>query len=439
MIYVPTGKEEFSGENLALLLAGISDDFTGGLELASMMARDGLRSRMLTKKARPEDLNGLQVAVIALKSRVAPPREAVADMAKAMDLIGTVGARQVFFKYCATFDSTPRGNIGPCTDYLAERIGTDFTGFCPAFPDVKRTVYQGHLFFADQLISESPKRLDPLTPMRDPNLVRVLQAQTAHKVGLIRHEDLLGGAPAIRSRIEALKAAGIRYAITDATDNEDLARLAEVCVDWPLMTGGSSVAESYPGHWRTQGLAGVPAPPAILPVVAGPAVVLAGSCAEQTAAQLQHFGQSHLVLTFDLLDVTADPSLLDKLLIDAKAGLKQGSIAIATATTPAAIEAAQKKFGRRGAGRRIEKLLGGLAAKLHREGVRRFVVAGGETSGAIVEALNVRALDISPYRGPGTARAVSCGPDPISFHLKPGKLGTIDMLDRVTASEGDAL
>jgi uncharacterized protein YgbK (DUF1537 family) len=130
---------------------------------------------------------------------------------------------------------------------------------------------------------------------------------------------------------------------------------------------------------------------------------------------------------------------LDKLLTEAKAALKHGSIAIATATTPAAIEAAQKKFGRRGAGRRIEKLLGDIAADLHREGIRRFVVAGGETSGAIVEALNVRALDISPYYGPGTARAVSCGADPISFHLKPGKLGTVDMLDKVTADEGETI
>lgn len=424
---------------MPLLLAGISDDFTGGLELASMMARDGLRSRMLTKKAKPADLEGLQVAVVALKSRVAAPREAIADMKKAMDLIDSVGARQVFFKYCATFDSTPRGNIGPCADYLADRIGTDFTGFCPAFPDVKRTVFQGHLFYADQLISESPKRLDPLTPMRDPNLVRVLQRQTSHKVGLIRHEDLLGGADALRQQVQALKAAGIRYAINDAVDNDDLVRLGEVCVDWPLMTGGSSVAESYPHLWRARGLTGAPVDPVPLPVVGGPAVVLAGSCAEQTTAQLQHFGQSHPVFTFDLLEVAARPDLLDKLLTEAKAALKHGSIAIATATTPAAIEAAQKKFGRRGAGRRIEKLLGDIAADLHREGIRRFVVAGGETSGAIVEALNVRALDISPYYGPGTARAVSCGADPISFHLKPGKLGTVDMLDKVTADEGETI
>ncbi len=208
-----------------------------------MMARDGLRSRMLTARARPGDLAGLDVAVIALKSRVAPPAKAVRDVNRAAELIArSGGARQMFFKYCATFDSTPRGNIGPCADALADRLDAPFVGFCPAFPDVARRVYQGHLFAADQLISESPKRNDPLTPMRDPNLVRVLQRQTARKVGLLRHEDITGGDSALRERVARLTEAGLRYAICDAISNADLAALAEVCVDWPLMPGGSSVA-----------------------------------------------------------------------------------------------------------------------------------------------------------------------------------------------------
>src|SRR5688572_14003684 len=192
--------------NEPLLLGGISDDFTGGLELASMMARDGLRTRLLTRLARPRDLTGLDVAVIALKSRVAPVTRAVRDFGKAMDILATRGVRQVFFKYCATFDSTPRGNIGPCADYLADRLAVDLTGFCPAFPDVERKVYRGHLFWADQLISDSLKRFDPLTPMRDPNLVRVLQAQTRHKVGLIRHEELQDDLGVRQAAVAKLKA-----------------------------------------------------------------------------------------------------------------------------------------------------------------------------------------------------------------------------------------
>jgi uncharacterized protein YgbK (DUF1537 family) len=362
----------------------------------------------------------------------------VRDFGKAADVLLKRGARQVFFKYCATFDSTPRGNIGPCADYLADRLGVDFTGFCPAFPDVERKVYRGYLFWADQLISESPKRLDPLTPMRDPNLVRVLQAQTRHKVGLIRHEDLQRGLDERRACIPALKKSGARYAICDAVSNDDLKRMAEMCVDWPLMTGGSSVAEYYPALWRAAGLAGASKPPVDLRPISGPAVILAGSCAEQTAAQIAHFGKSHPLHALDLMAVADQPELVDRALDRARAELSGGSIAFAVSAGPEAVATAQKRFGRRGAARRAEEILGKVAVALHAHGVRRFVIAGGETSGAVLEALKVRAMDISPYQGPGTARAVTCGADPISFHLKPGKLGSIDMLDRATADQGKA-
>jgi len=424
--------------NEPLLLGGISDDFTGGLELASMMARDGLRTRLLTRLARPSDLENLDVAVIALKSRVATATKAVRDFAKAAEVFTKRGVRQVFFKYCATFDSTPRGNIGPCADYLADRLGADFTGFCPAFPDVERKVYRGYLFWADQLISESPKRLDPLTPMRDPNLVRVLLAQTRHKVGLIRHEDLQADLPSRQAAVSALKAAGTRYAICDAVSNDDLKRMAEICIDWPLMTGGSSVAEYYPELWRARGLAGAPKAPVDLRPIDGPAVILAGSCAEQTAAQIAHFGRAHPVHALDLLAVAAQPELVGRALDQARRQLAHGSIAVAVSAGSDAVAAAQKRFGRRGAARRAEEILGKVAVDLHRHGVRRFVIAGGETSGAVLEALKVRAMDISPYRGPGTARAVTCGADPISFHLKPGKLGSIDMLDQAAADQSKA-
>jgi len=424
--------------NEPLLLGGISDDFTGGLELASMMARDGLRTRLLTRLAKPSDLADLDVAVIALKSRVAAASKAVRDFGRAADVLLKRGARQMFFKYCATFDSTPRGNIGPCADYLADRLTADFTGFCPAFPDVERKVYRGYLFWADQLISESPKRLDPLTPMRDPNLVRVLQAQTRHKVGLIRHEDLQRSLDERRGVVPGLKSAGVRYAICDAVSNDDLKRMAELCVDWPLMTGGSSVAEYYPELWRTAGLASAPKPPVPLRPIGGPAVVLAGSCAEQTAAQIAHFGRSHPVHAIDLLEAATEPELVDRALDRARAQLSHGSIAFAVSAGPDAVVAAQKRFGRRGAARRAEEILGKVAIALHAHGTRRFVIAGGETSGAVLEALKVRAMDISPYHGPGTARAVTCGPDPISFHLKPGKLGSLDMLDQAAADQGKA-
>src|SRR5215470_9938301 len=217
---------------MRLLFGAIADDFTGGLELASVLVCAGIRARMLTRFATAEDLADVEAVVIGLKSRVAPKDQAVWAFARAADLLAAAKPQQLFFKYCATFDSTRHGNIGPCADLLADRIGADFTAFCPAFPEVKRTVFQGHLFAFDQMISESPKRLDPLTPMRDPNLVRVLQQQTQHRVGLVRHEDLRDGTDAVRARIATLKADGVRYAIADGADEDDLMELAAVSADW---------------------------------------------------------------------------------------------------------------------------------------------------------------------------------------------------------------
>jgi hypothetical protein len=194
---------------MPLVFGAIADDFTGGLELASVLVRAGIRTRMLTRFSAPEDLAGVEAVVVGLKTRVAPKDPAVRAFAGAADLLAQGSPRQLFFKYCATFDSTRHGNIGPCADLLADRLGADFTAFCPAFPEVKRTVFQGHLFAFDQIISESPKRLDPLTPMRDPNLVRVLQQQTRPRVGLIRHDDFKAGAEAVCARVAALKKDGV--------------------------------------------------------------------------------------------------------------------------------------------------------------------------------------------------------------------------------------
>ncbi|HEX7200851.1 MAG TPA: four-carbon acid sugar kinase family protein, partial [Dongiaceae bacterium] len=222
-----------------LLFGAIADDLTGALELASLIRRGGVRCPVLLRPGQVGSLNGLEAVVFGLKTRVIPAARAVAAFARAQAALELRGVRQVFYKYCATFDSTPRGNIGPCADLLAERRNADFTLFSPAFPEVNRTVYQGHLFAGDILISQSPKRFDPLTPMREPNLVKVLQQQTKFPVGLLPHQTLAQGPAAIAAHIAGLRAQGIRYAIADALDEADLKATAAASVDWPLMTGGS--------------------------------------------------------------------------------------------------------------------------------------------------------------------------------------------------------
>lgn len=415
---------------MPLVFGAIADDFTGGLELASVLVRAGIRTRMLTRFARAEDLAGAEAVVVGLKTRVAPKEQAVRAFARAADLLAAGTPRQLFFKYCATFDSTRHGNIGPCADLLADRLGADFAAFCPAFPEVKRTVFQGHLFAFDQIISESPKRLDPLTPMRDPNLVRVLQQQTSQRVGLIRHEDFKAGSDAVRARIDALKKEGIRYAIADGADEDDLRGLAAASVDWPLMTGGSSVAVYYPDLWRERGLVGGHSSSS-LPKVDGPAAVLAGSCAERTAEQLNHFGRARPVLRLDLAAVAGDAATADKAITWAAERIAAGPVAITTAAGPEVVAAIQSSFGRRRVARVAEQLLGRIAVGLRLLGVRRFVIAGGETSGAVVEALRIRALAVGPYEAPGQSKAVAIQAQPLSFYLKSGKLGPVDMFERV--------
>jgi uncharacterized protein YgbK (DUF1537 family) len=417
---------------MPLLFGAIADDFTGGLELASVLVRAGIRTRMLTRFAAAQDLADVEAVVVGLKTRVAPKEQAVRAFARAADLLAAAEPRQLFFKYCATFDSTRHGNIGPCADLLADRVGVDFTAFCPAFPEVKRTVFQGHLFAFDQIISESPKRLDPLTPMRDPSLVRVLQQQTRHRVGLIRHEDFKDGADAARARIEALRKDGIRYAIADGADEDDLRVLAAVSADWPFMTGGSSVAVYYPDLWRGRGLVGrFSSSP--LPNIDGPAAVLAGSCADRTREQLEHFSRSRPVLTLDLAAAGVDQGATDMAIAWAAERIASGPVAITTAARPDAVAAIQSRFGRRRAARMAEQLLGRIAVGLRDLGVRRFVIAGGETSGAVVEALRIQALAVGPYEAPGQSKAVALVEPALSFYLKSGKLGPVDMFERVLA------
>jgi uncharacterized protein YgbK (DUF1537 family) len=410
-----------------LLLGGIVDDLTGAVELAGMLAAGGARVALTVGEAEPVAPQGEEDAIIvALQSRAAPVEQARAAVAQAADALLGAGARQLFFKYCATFDSTPLGNIGPCADTLMERTGADFTLFAPSFPEADRTVYRGHLFVGDQLVSNSPKRLDPLTPMTEPDLVRVLQAQTPRRVGLLPLPVVAAGPEATARRVAELRAQGIAYAISDALEEAHLACLAETSADWPLATGNSNLASHYPAIWRARGLLRHDASPA-LPPRGGHAAVLAGSCADRTREQVEHFGRSHPVLRFDpACDISVEAAL------DwAVPRLREGPVCITTAGDPASVEAAQRAFGRDGAARRAEALLGGVARGLVAAGVRRLLVAGGETSGAVVRALGVGRLAVAPYEAAGIGLCSAEASVPLALCLKSGKLGPVDMFVRV--------
>ncbi len=409
-----------------MLFGGIADDITGGVELAAVLAAGGVRCAFVTDPGLVAEAADLDAVVVAQKTRTIAAAEARAKVSRAVAALREAGARQVFLKYCATFDSTPEGNIGPCADEIMEATGADRMLFVPAFPEARRYVFQAHLFVADQLVSESPKRFDPLTPMTDPDLRRVLAAQTARRVGHLGLEAIRAGEATLRAASDRLAEADAPYAIADATEDEDLARLAALTADWPAMSGGATVAGFYPQVWRARGDLPPSAEAEPIPGVEGPGVILAGSCADRTREQLDLFGAERPVLRLDLREA-AGRDLAAEAAEWALARMGDGPVAVATSAAPEEVAAVQAALGRREAATLAEEILGRLAARLREAGARRFLVAGGETSGAVLDALGVHRLRVGPYEQAGVALTVSEGAEPLALCLKSGKLGPPDM------------
>ena len=271
---------------MSLLLGCIADDFTGATDLANNLVRSGMRVVQTIGVPAQALQADVDAVVVALKSRTLPPEEAVAQSLQALAWLKAQGVQQVYFKYCSTFDSwyrgDVRGNIGPVSEALMAALGTNFTIATPAFPDNQRTVFKGYLFVGDGLLSESGMKDHPLTPMNDANLVRVLQAQCQHRVGLIDHKTVAMGAQAIRERIQALRAEGVRLAVVDAVSNDDLMRLGPALKDLPLVTAGSGVAIGLPANWGLK-----PSPTTSrLPPAQGLQAIVSGSCSQATQGQV---------------------------------------------------------------------------------------------------------------------------------------------------------
>lgn len=416
-----------------MLLGCIADDFTGATDLANMLVRGGMRTiQTIGVPATPltEDVDAV---VVALKSRTIPASEAVAQSLAALAWLQQAGAKQIYFKYCSTFDSTPQGNIGPVTDALMDALGTGFTIACPAFPENGRTICRGYLFVGDVLLSESGMKDHPLTPMTDANLVRVLQPQTRHKVGLIRYDVLSRGAQALREEIARLQQQGTAIAIVDALAETDLHCIAEGCAGLPLVTAGSGVGLGIAEHHRRAGRLGQAATAAVLPRVTGHAAVLSGSCSEATNGQVAHWMQSRPAFRIDPLKLGAGTPVVEDALAWAQARLAKEPVLIYATSTPQEVKAIQRELGVERAGALVEDALAGIAKGLVAAGVRKLVVAGGETSGAVVGALGIRALRIGPQIDPGVPWTESLDAEPIALALKSGNFGSTDFFSKALA------
>jgi 3-dehydrotetronate 4-kinase len=410
------------------LLGCIADDFTGATDLANNLVRAGMR---VVQTIGVPDASGFDgdadAVVVALKTRTIPPHEAVAQSLSALRWLQAAGATQIYFKYCSTFDSTPEGNIGPVTDALMQALQTDFTIACPAFPDNGRTVFKGYLFVGDELLHESGMRNHPLTPMTDSNLVRVLQAQTPNRVGLIDHRTVTQGADAVRQRMAELRARGVAIAVVDATSNAQLMQAGSAWKDLPLVTAGSGLAIGLPQNFGfTSNSQASQLPPA-----AGNRAIVSGSCSTTTNLQVQSFiAAGGAAFAIDPLRLAAGEDLISAAMAWARPWLDQGrTVLVYASAEPAAVKATQAVLGVQPAGDLVERALAAIARALVQQGVRQLVVAGGETSGACVQALGLQRLRIGPQIAPGVPwcyGAVGNAPQ-ASLHiaLKSGNFGDV--------------
>lgn len=409
---------------MSILLGCIADDFTGATDLANNLVRNGMRvSQTIGIPRRDLDVE-LDAVVVALKSRNIAPEDAVAQSLEALNYLLAQGAQQIFFKYCSTFDSTPKGNIGPVTEALMAALGVDFTIATPAFPDNARSVFKGYLFVGDQLLSESGMRDHPLTPMTDANLVRVMQAQCSQKVGLIAYETILAGIDAIEARISELKKSHISIAIVDAVSNDDLYCIAPALKGLRLVTGGSGIAIGLPSNFGLNPRSET----GILPVTSGYKAIISGSCSQATNIQVKNFiaagGEAY---PFNPLTLCNSPvaQVVSDILAWAKPRLSLGAVLIYSTASPDEVKKVQSQLGVQAAGDAIENLLATIAKGLVELGVGQLLVAGGETSGACVKALGIDQMQIGQQIDPGVPWCYASGLDqPLHLALKSGNFGS---------------
>lgn len=424
------------------LLGCIADDFTGATDLANNLVRAGMRTVQTIGVPESADAVFADAIVVALKSRTVPATDAVAQSLKAYQWLKAQGVSQIYFKYCSTFDSTPAGNIGPVTDALLDAIhgeGKGFTIVCPAFPENQRTIFNGHLFVGEQLLSDSGMRDHPLTPMTDANLVRVMQAQTKRRVGLVNYATVSKGADAIKAAFQNLQDQGYGVAVVDAISNTDLMAMGAALAGMPLVTAGSGVAIGLPQNWRATGQLAPSDHADQLPPPSGYQAVISGSCSVATNQQVAVWRDAGLpALAIDPLGLANGTTTADAAADWARQHLPKGPVLVYATAAPEAVREIQAQLGVAAAGALVESALSRIAVSLIESGVRQLVVAGGETSGAVVQALAVARMAIGPQIDPGVpwtcVNAAAAGDEIVHVALKSGNFGTPDFFQKAFAA-----
>jgi uncharacterized protein YgbK (DUF1537 family) len=375
-----------------------------------------------------------EAGVVALKTRSIAPADAVVQSLAALDWLLEQGCRQIFFKYCSTFDSTPQGNIGPVAEALLDALGARSAVVCPVFPATGRRLFMGHLFVNDRLLSESGMEKHPLNPMTDPDIRRWLRLQTKGEVGFIGYRQVRMGSGEISAVLEAETEAGRRLIVIDAVEDDDLFAIGAALADQKLVTGGSGIAIGLPENFRKAGLLGRKSEPYTR--LNGPGVVLSGSCSAASQAQLVHYLKSHPGLALDPAELMAGRQTPDMAVAWISEHLDSQPMVYSTAD-PRQVAADQSRFGCQELAERIEGFFRVLAAKLVEAGVVRIAVGGGETSGAVVAGLDAYSLLIGPEIDPGVPALAAIGARPVRLALKSGNFGALDFYEKALHALGD--
>ncbi len=408
------------------VLGCVADDITGATDLAINLVKGGMRVVQVMEILPAEELRQLDcdAVVVALKIRSVQADIAVEQALAATRQLQAAGCERFFFKYCSTFDSTPAGNIGPIAEAMMAALGQEQAVFCPAFPQNGRTVYQSHLFVGDRLLHESGMQKHPLNPMLDSDLRRVLAAQSKQAVAGIDTSVVERGSAAVKAQLEEL-AADFPLVILDACSDRHLATLAGGLAETRFVTGGSGIARFLPHEYRSLGLGNEQVQEPKLPEVSGRAVVLSGSCSSATLRQIELFREHCPSAKIEVSRVLDEPTTYSKALVDWASEQDSSKAVLFYSTSPSA-EIKQLKAMHPGVNiaENIERFQGALARKLADEvGARQFVVAGGETSGAVASALNVNTLRIGPEICPGVPWTESVGKRSFALAFKSGNFG----------------
>jgi uncharacterized protein YgbK (DUF1537 family) len=415
---------------MTTFFGAIADDFTGATDLASLLARSGARVTLRLGLPVEPPTDAAPIEIVALKCRTAPVAEAVSEAVAALRWLREAGAKRFFWKYCSTFDSTPRGNIGPVAEALMKVVGTDQTIYCPAFPENGRSIFMGNLFVGDQPLAESSMKDHPLTPMRDSNLLRLLQPQVTAPVGLANRHVVARGPATLADRLAELRAAGVPHVVVDAVTDDDLTIIAQACRDMPLLTGGSAVAMPLPKIWRDAGWLAPADDRRRLHGERGAAIVLSGSCSAMTNRQVAAYrAQGRPGYRLDplrLVDSGAGSAL------DWLAAQSPDSSPLLYATAePESVRSAQEKLGAERVGAMVEEVIAACAVRARDLGYGRFVVAGGETSGSVARALGLTRLDIGPEIAAGVPWCFARADNrEIAVALKSGNFGDESFFSR---------